>query len=92
MAHKIEFFSGNCDLCKKMLNMIIVGKCKGCELEVIDVNSENEKVKEKLKMYRINAVPTVIIDSCIKVVGIQDFPWFCGEEFYSFLKEKFPLK
>ena len=58
-------------------------------MEVFDVASEgNAKL---VKRYDINAVPSIVIDGKIKVVGIPTFPWFCGDEFYRMLERKYPL-
>jgi hypothetical protein len=38
------------------------------------------------------AVPSIVIDSKIKVVGKPMFPWFCGDEFYNMLEREYPLK
>jgi hypothetical protein len=40
-----------------------------------------EEIKIKMKDYNVKTVPTTIIDGKIKVVGIPDFPWICGEDF-----------
>jgi len=58
---------------------------------VLDVDSGDEEVKLKSRLYKITAVPTIVIDGRIKVVGVPDFPWFCGDEFYRFLEKNFPL-
>jgi len=58
-------------------------------MEVLDVSSkENAKV---VKRYNITAVPSIVIDGRIKVVGVPTFPWFCGDEFYRMLESKYPL-
>jgi hypothetical protein len=51
-----------------------------------------EEIKVKMKDYSIKAVPTTIIDGTIKVVGIPDFPWICGDDLYKKLKNEYPLK
>jgi hypothetical protein len=51
-----------------------------------------EDVKSKTKKYAIKAVPTTVIDGEIKVVGIPDFPWICGEDLYMKLKKDYPIK
>jgi hypothetical protein len=51
-----------------------------------------DEVKRKMKVYSITSVPTTIIDGSIKVVGIPDFPWICGEDLYLKLKREYPLK
>jgi hypothetical protein len=40
----------------------------------------------------VKAVPTTVIDGNIKVVGIPDFPWICGDDLYKKLKREYPLK
>ena len=40
---------------------------------------------------KVNSVPTTIIDGKIKVVGIRDFPWICGDELYQKLSKDYPL-
>lgn len=49
-------------------------------------------LKLKMKEYGIKAVPTTIIDGKIKVVGIPDFPWVCGDDLYTKLKKDYRLK
>ena len=49
-------------------------------------------LKVKMKEYDIKAVPTTIIDGNIKVGGIPDFPWVCGDDLYMKLKKDYPLK
>ena len=51
-----------------------------------------EEIKIKMKKYAVNAVPTSIIDGKIKVVGVPDFPWICGDDLYKKLRKEFPLK
>jgi hypothetical protein len=36
--------------------------------------------KIAIKRVDVKAVPTTVIDGEIKVVGIPDFPWICGDE------------
>jgi hypothetical protein len=51
-----------------------------------------EDIKQKMKIYGVKSVPTTVIDSTIKIVGIPDFPWICSEDLYSKLKKDYPLK
>lgn len=44
-----------------------------------------------MKEYHVTSVPTTIIDGNIRVVGIPDFPWICGEDLYLKLKKDHPL-
>src|SRR5215212_4877471 len=87
--HRIEIFSGNCPLCTHVVEDIQIGRCEGCKQIVYDINNMNEDVKAKMKNYGIKAVPTTIIDGSIKIVGIPDFPWICGEELFQKLKRDY---
>jgi hypothetical protein len=89
--HMIEIFSGDCPLCKHIIDDIEIGKCEGCQQIVYNVNAMTEEVKVKMKNYGVKAVPTTIIDGEIKVVGIPDFPWICGEDLYKKLKRDYRL-
>ncbi len=90
--HKIEIFSASCPLCKHITDEIEIGKCKGCSHIIYDVNNMTKEVKSKMKEYGVKAVPTTIIDGEIKVVGIPDFPWICGEDLSKKLKNQYSLK
>jgi protein-disulfide isomerase len=48
-----------------------------------------ENVKSKMKEYGVKAVPTTIIDGNIRIVGIPDFPWICGEDLFQKLKRDY---
>jgi hypothetical protein len=49
-------------------------------------------IRRKMKEYDVTSVPTTIIDDNIKVVGIPDFPWICGEDLYLKLKREYPFR
>jgi len=85
----IEIFSANCPLCRHVTDDIQVGKCEGCSQIVYDVNNMTEEIKQKMKRFGVNAVPTTIIDGKIKVVGIPDFPWICNEDLYVKLRKDY---
>jgi hypothetical protein len=51
-----------------------------------------DDIKRKMREYRIKSVPITILDGNIKVVGIADFPWICGDDLYKKLKREYPLK
>jgi hypothetical protein len=89
--HTIEIFSANCPLCKHIIDDK-VGKCQGCNQTIYNVNNMTEDIKRKKKEYRITSVPTTIIDGNIKVVGIPDFPWICGDDLYKKLKREYLIK
>jgi hypothetical protein len=90
--HTIEIFSAGCPLCKHITDEIEIGKCQGCNQTIYDVNKMTEEVKLKMKKYAVTAVPTTIIDGSVKVVGIPDFPWICGEDLYLKLKREYPFR
>lgn len=74
MAHHIEVFTGSCNLCNKVIGVVTLGKCASCRMDVIDANSQDEETKKKMQMYAITAVPSIVIDGRIKVVGTSQFP------------------
>jgi hypothetical protein len=90
--HTIEIFSANCPLCKHIIDDIQIGKCEGCNQTVYDINNITDEIKFKMRDYGIKSVPTTIIDSKIKIVGIPDFPWICSEDLYKRLEKDYPLK
>lgn len=92
MAHHIKIFTGSCSLCDEAIKTVTVGKCAKCTMEIVHIDDSDEKAKKELARYDIRAVPTIIIDDKIKIVGLPDFPWFCGEEFYSMLLSKYSIK
>ncbi len=51
-----------------------------------------EDIRRKTREYGITSVPTTIIDSNIRVVGIPGFPWICGDDLYRKLRREYPLK
>ena len=90
--HIIEIFSANCPLCRHIIEDIQIGKCKGCSQKVYDINNITNDIKLKLRDYSVKSVPTTIIDSKIKIVGIPEFPWICSEDLYEKLKKDYPLQ
>jgi len=90
--HKIEIFSADCPLCKHVIDTVSVGKCADCNMIIHDTNKMDDKLKQAMKQYGVTSVPTVVIDGSIKVVGIPDFPWICGDDLYKFLKQRYKLK
>lgn len=90
--HIIETFSANCPLCRHIIDDIQIGKCKGCNQIVYDINNITDEIKLKLRDYSVKSVPTTIIDGKIKIVGIPDFPWICSEDLYEKLKKDYPLQ
>lgn len=88
MSHKIEIFSGGCSLCRKVVDIVTIGKCAECQMDIINVEDQKDR---RVAEYGITSVPSIVIDGRIKVVGIPNFPWFCGDEFYKTLEEKYPL-
>lgn len=90
MPHLIQIFSGGCTLCKDVVDIVELGKCKDCKMEVLNV--EDRENAELARRYGIMAVPSTVIDGKIKVVGKPTFPWFCGDKFYRMLEKKYPLR
>ncbi len=91
MPHHIELFVGGCPLCERVKNMIELGKCAGCVLEVHDLSRDYERVREKAREYRIRCVPTIVIDGRIKVEGLPEFSFVCSDEFYRWLESEYKM-
>jgi glutaredoxin len=89
--HTIEVFSANCPLCKHVIDTLEIGKCEGCNMTIYDVNNMTDETKLKMKNYGIRAVPTTIVDGSMKVEGIPDFPWICGDDLYRKLRKEYSL-
>ncbi|MDV3293121.1 MAG: thioredoxin family protein [Nitrososphaerales archaeon] len=89
MPHRIQVFSGGCKLCEEAAEIVEIGKCKDCRMEVLSI--DGRKTKPLMKRYSIGAVPSIVIDGKIKVVGIPTFPWLCGDGFYEMLERRYPL-
>lgn len=91
MHHSLQLFVGGCPLCRQMANIVEVGKCAGCKLEVFDLSKDFPKVEDLVKRYRIRAVPTLVIDGKIKIEGVPTFRLVCDDSTYKFLEENFRI-
>ena len=67
MSKKIEVFTAECPLCKETLELIKKEACSECE--VIERRCSGEECCEPAKDYGIKAVPTVVVDGKITIVG-----------------------
>ena len=90
--HKIEIFTANCPLCKQVIDDIEIGKCKDCIQIVYNVNEVTEELRKKINNYGVTAVPTIVVDDKIKVVGVPNFPWICNPDLHEKLKADYTLK
>ncbi len=91
MPHVIEVFTADCSLCRTALAMVESGKCTSCILEEYNLAVEPEAHRDRVERYGVRVVPTVVIDGRIKVEGVPDFPWICGDDFYAMLEQRYPL-
>ncbi len=91
MPHRIEVFTGDCPLCREVLTAVEVGKCAACKLTERNLAQDFTSHEDAVREYDVRSVPTIVIDSRIKVVGKPEFPWMCGDEFYKFLERHYPL-
>lgn len=64
---RIEVFTADCPLCKETLQLIRQEACSECE--IIERRCLGDECCAPAKDYRINAVPTVVIDGKIRFVG-----------------------
>lgn len=67
MGKKIEIFTADCPLCKDTLAMVKGEACSECE--VIERRCSGDECCEPAKGYDIKAVPTIVVDGKITIVG-----------------------
>lgn len=78
--HKIEVFTGGCPLCKETLkNVRRAVEEKGCGCKIIEQVCEGDECCAPAKKYGIKAVPTVVIDGQIAIVGKATVPEIAGK-------------
>jgi hypothetical protein len=88
-GHRLEFFSAGCPLCTSFEQEVLIGKCRDCRMEVIDL--EHPEARARARRYGVRVAPTLVIDARIKVEGRLDEPWMCGDDFYRMLEARYPL-
>ncbi len=68
--HKIEIFTAGCPLCKETLqNVRRAVDEKGCGCAIIEQSCEGDECSVQAKEYGITAVPTIVINGQIAIVG-----------------------
>jgi len=68
--NKIEIFTSDCPLCKKTVASVKEAvKDKGCGCEIVEQVCSGDECCQPAKNYDIKAVPTVVIDGKIALVG-----------------------
>lgn len=90
MAHTIELFSDASQASRETRTMVEVGKCASCVL--IERHPGDAETERKAAAYGVSRTPTIVIDGRIKVEGKPDFAWMCGDDFYAWLSERYPLR
>lgn len=67
MGKRIEVFTADCPLCKDTLELIKKEACSECE--VVEHRCSGDECCQPAKNYNIKAVPTIVVDGKITVVG-----------------------
>lgn len=67
MGKRIEVFTAGCPLCNDTLELIKKEACSECE--VIERRCSGSECCQPAKDYGIKAVPTVVVDGKITIVG-----------------------
>lgn len=67
MGKRIEVFTADCPLCKDTLEIIKKEACRECE--IIERKCTGGECCQPAKDYGIKAVPTVVVDGKIALVG-----------------------
>ena len=92
MPHTIEVFTDGSPLCRSVLDIVEVGKCASCVMIERNLARETKAHAALLRKYRIQAVPTIVVDGRIKVEGKPDFAWICGDKFFAWLERHYPMQ
>lgn len=92
MPRTIEVFTAGCPLFWTVLDMVEVGKCASCRMIERNLAREPRTHSALVEKYKIRSVPTIVIDGRIKVDGKPDFTWVCGDEFFPWLEQNYPLR
>lgn len=67
MGKRIEVFTADCPLCKDALKLIKKEVCSECE--VIERRCSGDECCQPAKDYGIKAVPTIVVDGKIAILG-----------------------
>jgi protein-disulfide isomerase len=67
MGKRIEVFTADCPLCKDTLELIKKEACSECE--IIERKCSGDECCSPAKDYGIKAVPTVVVDGKVAIVG-----------------------
>lgn len=67
MGKRIEIFTAGCPLCKDTLELIKKEACSECE--IIERKCSGDECCPPAKDYGIKAVPTVVVDGKVAIVG-----------------------
>lgn len=92
MKNRIEIFVAGCGFCRETVNDFTIGKCLKCKMKVYDIRKKGKSVEKKIKEYGISAVPTVIINGKIKIVGKPKFNAMCSPQMYEFLEKNYRFR
>ncbi|MHA2092550.1 MAG: thioredoxin family protein [Candidatus Kariarchaeaceae archaeon] len=88
----IEIFSDGCRSCVEHIQNVEIGKCAGCKMIIYQMGEQLDRMtREKSELYQVKVYPTTVIDQEIKIEGVPNFYWLCGNEFYDRLKTEYPL-
>ena len=71
MGKRIEVFTADCPPCKETLSLLRQEACSECE--IIERRCSGDECCEPAKGYGIKAVPTVVVDGKIRLVGKPSF-------------------
>lgn len=73
MGHKFEIFTAGCDLCKTAIDILKENICEKCSIVEYSLHNPLTKdVEEKIKLYDIKAVPSIVVDEKLRFQGIPN--------------------
>ncbi|MBI5166911.1 MAG: glutaredoxin [candidate division NC10 bacterium] len=73
---KVEVFTGGCHLCEEAIRLVKELACPSCEVIIHDLRPgfATEEALEGARGYRINSVPTVVVDGSIAPCCLREGP------------------
>lgn len=87
MPHRITVFTGNCPLCREVVEEIEAGKCSGCQLTVYSISENIALARE----HGVRVVPTIKIDGEVKIEGHPDIPFVCDDDTYAHFRKRYSI-
>ncbi len=73
---RVEVFTAGCPLCEETIRLVKGLSCPSCEVIIHDLRPgfATEEAMERARRYRINSVPTVVVEGSIAPCCLREGP------------------